>query len=212
MDKTNSDYEKFIKYKNKYLNLKQKVNTTDKKPMRILNLRQVNNSTVKSNGIQKVKLLEAFMKSSIYNLKYYPLVFDVITQNKDDTYNLQGMVPSKNHLNEPTVVNLKNIPISHVETIEDGSPRSKIDNRNKPPLDKSKCIIVYFPEENRAKFDKLNSTLFPLSLNNLEKNLQTILFNVLSLDGEYCEIKYKDFYFGSYPTKYLLFGSEHKKN
>lgn len=212
MDKFNSDYEKFLKYKNKYLNLKQKVNSTNKKPMRIFNLRQISNSNVNTDGIRKVKLLEVLMKSSIYDLKYYPILFDVIKQNKDSTYNLQGMLPAKNHMNEPTVLNLKNIPIAHVVIVEDGLPRSKVDNRKKPPLDKSKCIIVYFPEEDRNKFEKLNNTLFPLSLNNLEKNLQTILFNVLSLDGDYCEIKYKDFYFGSYPTKYLLFGSEHKKN
>ena len=208
-----SNYKNYLKYKNKYLNLKQKVNSTEREPMGIFNLRQISNPEINSNGIRKVKLSEKLITSDSYknNLNYFTIVFDVIKQNPDKTLNLQGMIASSSK-SEPFVVNLKNIPPSHVVLIEDGSDRAIVDDRKKPPLDKSKCIIVYFPEKDRSKFDKLNRTLFPLSLNNLEKNIQTIVFNVLSIDDNYCEIKYKDFYFGSYPTKYLLFGAEHKKN
>ena len=63
----------------------------------------------------------------------------------------------------------------------------------------------------RQKFQNIVNEVYPVTINSLEYNLQTILFDVLSVDGKYCEIQSGNYYFGRFPTKYLLFGEVHLK-
>tara|TARA_B100001248_G_scaffold241934_1_gene209063 strand:- start:27 stop:671 length:645 start_codon:yes stop_codon:yes gene_type:complete len=208
-------YYNYMKYKNKYFNLKNSSNLiggNNNKILRIYFSRRPEQSIVPSNSIKKVTLKNELISLDLYKNFHFGIIFDVIAENQDGTMILQGIKKSKNHSNEPRLINYENVPAEHLNIVEDGEPLIRLYPRIKPSDDKKKCIITYFPEEDRSKIEKIINSKFPISVNSLEHNLQTLVFDVLSIDGDFCEIEYENFYFGRYPTKYLLFGEQFKKN
>ena len=201
-------YKNYIKYKNKYLNLKNDMdggNVTNP----LLNI-FYNRIPGNNEGLKLVKLKEEV--NELYKDFHFGIIYYVVKANKDGSLNLQGIKQSTNLGKEPRLVNLKNVPDDHLIIVQEGKNLLDLYPRIKPPQDQSKCIIIYFLESDRQKINKMVSQIYPTSIKSIEANLPTILFEVLSIDGDYCEIKHDKFYYGRFPTKYLLFGEEHLKN
>lgn len=202
------------KIQNKYLNLNdmiggdRKIETLPK----IYYNRVPNEEEIHEDGILKVKLNETLISAKLYKNFHFGMIYQVIRINKDSTLNLQGLKQAVNINKEPRLINLRNVPNEHTIIIEDGKSIVELYPRNIPSSENSKCIIIYFSESDRPKIKKMVTQLFPTSINSIEADLHKILFDVLSIDDKYCEIKHKQFYFGRFPTQYLMFGKQYKKN
>ena len=213
----NNELYKYKKYKKKYLELKNNNNMTggsldDTQTIQQIGyIRLPDENIVASNGIKKVKLNSKLLKSGLYKEKHFTIIFTVISINEDSSLKLQGIQQAKVHTKEPRLIQLKNVPSDHIEVHEDGDSVDNVYPRNIPDVSQQTCIIIYFPEDDRQKFQNIVNEVYPVTVNSLEYNLQTILFDVLSVDGKYCEIQSGNYYFGRFPTKYLLFGEIHLK-
>ena len=206
----NNFFKNFIKYQNKYLNLKNNMTGGNSDSSSLLNIYYRRIPTTKDLKI--VKLNNSLINEGLYKDFHFGIIYSVMKINEDNTYNLQGIKLATNVLKEGRLINLSNVPEEHLNIVEDGKTIVELYPRNIPPENKSKCIITYFPESDRQKINKMVSQIYPTSVTSIEAKLPTILFDVLSFDGEYCEIKHDKFYYGRFPTKYLLFGEEHLKN